>query len=577
MKKKTLSYILCGLAGCFIFFTLIRLTKPSNAIGSKRDELYENFSEPVLGVYDRNKKMTNEKVAAFKHFTIKWNDSQEDKPAQKQLSNILKEKQDILLTVEMWSERGEAYAPHGILQGMVDGEYDKKIIALCSSLAAEKNNIYLRWNPEMEVPVQKYQWQNQSVFLYADAFCHFAGLCKKLAPAAKIVWGPLGYAGALEYWPGSDAADFASITLNNLPGSLSPQYPAEKSIPVQIKRKLHRLRFIDKPIFILGSEEVKKDNFNNQWIEAAIQDIRKDTAIIYSQKNFVRPDSANINGGGIHLLLGMYDPGKQLINQPLVGIEHIFADWGNIQDGTFRKIFNGVISRNHNVIVTIEPWKSKNHTGDRDVLNNTLNGSYDTVIKELYNIISNVKQTVYLRWAHEMEIPVDRYFWQNQDPVTYIKAYRYVMKFNKNKAKNIRNVWGPTGDRGALDFWPGNDVVDYISIAIYGLPNKDITDPDLQESFSTIFKRKYSRMSFVNKPVFITEFGVKGSQAYKRKWLKDAAATINENPRIAGVCYFNFSDVPKAWGKIEPPDWSITKETFLHFTSELKQVKQKRG
>lgn len=84
---------------------------------------------------------------------------------------------------------------------------------------------------------------------------------------------------------------------------------------------------------------MKKDNFNNQWIEAAIQDIRKDTAIIYSQKNFVRPDSANINGGGIHLLLGMYDPGKQLINQPLVGIEHIFADWGKYTGRNIQKNF----------------------------------------------------------------------------------------------------------------------------------------------------------------------------------------------------------------------------------------------
>lgn len=575
MKKKTLIYIFIAIIAIFTIFTLIHLTKPF-VNKNKQDEFYEKASEPVLGIYDRHEKMSSEKAVSLKHFTIRWNNVQEESPVEKQLLNTLKEKQNVLLTIEMWSGRGEAYSPHGILQGMVNGDYDKKVIKLCTDLSAVANSsIYLRWNPEMELPVNKYQWQSQSYYLYTKAFRHFAELCKKFAPQAKIVWGPSGYAGSLEYWPGSDIVDFASITLNNLPPALSSKYPAERSIPVQIKRKLHRLRFIDKPVFILGSEKIKKDTFNNQWIDAAIADIRKDTAIIYSQKNFTRSGKINIYPENSKLQLGVYDPSQQLVNEPAITVEHIFSDWGNIQEGSFKKRFDEVIARHHDVIVTVEPWKSKTHPNDKDVLNNTLNGTYDDVIRELYNIISNVKQTVYLRWAHEMEIPVERYAWQNQDPVTYIQAYRYVMQFNKNKAKNIRNVWGPTGDRGALDWYPGDDVVDYISVAIYGLPNKDITDHNRQEAFSTIFKRKFNRMRFVNKPIFITEFGVKGPQSYKKNWLDDAAATINGTREIDGACYFNFSDVPKAWGKIEPPDWSITKETFLHLTSQLKQLKQR--
>ena len=572
MKNKPLFYILISIIVSFSVIAIFHFSK-SFYVKDKPDEIYENSSEPVFGIYDRHQRMSSEKARALKHFVIKWNNASEELSTSNKLPGILKTKQDLLLTIEMWSKKGEAYSSHGILQGMVNGDYDKKVEKFCKELSASQSEIYLCWNPEMEVPITKFQWQSQSYYLYINAFRHFAGLCKKFSPKVKIVWGPSGYAGSLEFYPGSDIADFASITLNHPPGSLSTKYPAEASVPIQIKRKLHRLRFIDKPVFILGSAEVKKDAFQQKWLDIAIQDIQKDTAVIYSQANFSSENSDTIKNANSTLKLGLYDPKQQLIHQPLVTVEHIFADWGNIQDGTFKKIFNDVISRNHDVIVTIEPWKSKNLPNDKNVLNNTLQGNYDNVIKELYNVISNVNHTVYLRWAHEMEIPVERYAWQNQDPVTYIKAYRYVMTFNKNKAKNIRNVWGPTGDRGALDWWPGNDVVDYISLAIYGLPNKDITDHNKQETFSTIFKRKYNRMRFVNKPVFITEFGVKGPQSYKRKWLDDAAVTINKNPQIVGVCYFNFSDVPKAWGKIEPPDWSITKETFLHFTEQLEHVK----
>jgi beta-mannanase len=570
VKKKRLFYILSGAIGCFVILMLFYITKRSANSKNKKDELYEQVSEPVLGVYDRHEKMTSEK-AAIKHFLLTWNNSLESSETQSQLSNILKEKKDILLTIEMWSGKEEAASPHGVLQGMINGDYDKKIEKTCAALSASQNIVYLRWNPEMEVPVNKYPWQQQSSYLYVSAFRHFAQLCKKHLPKAKIVWGPLGYAGTLEYWPGADVTDFASITLNNLPGDVYAKYPAERSIPIQVKRKLHRLRFIDKPVFLIGSEQVKKDAFKNEWLQAAINDIQKDTAVIYSQKNFVIPVDTN-NPLSPKIEIGVFDPQQKLAREKSVSAEHLFADFTTVKNGVFKKDFDAVLSRNHNVIVSMEPWKDTNLERDSNVLINTINGKYDKEIRELYKIISNTKQFVYLRWAHEMEIPIVRYPWQSQDPVAYIKAYRYFMNFNKNNGKNICKVWGPAGDRGSLDWWPGNDVVDYISIAIYGLPDKDITDPAKQESFSTIFKRKYNRMRFVNKPIFITEFGVKGPQSFKQKWLDDAAKTISENPQIIGVNYFNFSDSPKAWGKIEPPDWSITKETFLHFTKKLERA-----
>lgn len=565
MKKNTL-YIMWGAMICLTILTLAYLTKLLIHARSKPDELYEQVSEPVLGVYDRNERMTDEQAASIKHFIIKWNNA--DEAATKNLAaTLLKNKQDILLTIEMWSKRGEAYTTHGVLQGMINGDYDKKIIQLCSVVSQAQHVLYLRWNPYMEVPVNKYQWQSQSSYLYIQAFRHFASVCKRFAPGVKIVWGPSGYAGVLEFWPGADAADFVSITLTKLPSELSVKYAAERYVPIQIKRKLHRLRFIDKPVFILGSPKVKKDTFNHQWIEAAIQDIRKDTAIIYSQKNFIRPEDENKRIDS-KLEVGVFDPDNKLSGDKSVTVEHLFVHFSNLKNGVFKKDFDDAILRNHNVIVTMEPWKDDHLEKDSNVLINTINGHYDAEIDELYKIISVTNRTIYLRWAHEMEIPIDRYPWQSKDPVLYIKAFRYFMNFRQNE-KNIRKVWGPTGDRGALDWWPGNDVVDYISLAIYGLPDKDITDHNRQESFTNIFNRKYNRLRFVNKPIFITEFGVKGPQSYKKKWLEDAAATINKNPQIIGVSYFNFKDSPKAWGKIEPPDWSLTKETFEHFTKQL--------
>ncbi|NNG08758.1 MAG: hypothetical protein HKM92_01200, partial [Arenibacter sp.] len=116
---------------------------------------------------------------------------------------------------------------------------------------------------------------------------------------------------------------------------------------------------------------------------------------------------------------------------------------------------------------------------------------------------------------------------------------------------------------------------DIVSIAIYGLPDKNIIDPEKQESFETIFNRKIWRLRFLDKPIFITEFGVKGPEEYQTRWLKRAAEIIAQNSQLIGVNYFNMSDTPKAWGEIKPPDWSITKKSFLSFTETLNRVKNK--
>lgn len=219
----------------------------------------------------------------------------------------------------------------------------------------------------------------------------------------------------------------------------------------------------------------------------------------------------------------------------------------------------------------MEPWRDTSKKVDVNTSKSIVNGRYDAEIKKLFHIFSTTKQEIYLRWMHEMEIPIHRYAWQSQDPVEYVNAFRYFMQFEGGPGKNVKRIWGPAGDRGSIDFWPGDDMVDYISIAIYGLPDKNITDPNKQEAFSTIFNRKFYRMRFSDKPLFITECGVKGPEDYQDKWLADAANTLKANKHVFGICYFNLYDNPKTWGHIKAPDWSITSRSMSKFLDNVKR------
>ncbi len=548
MKKKPLFLLFTIIAALAVVFVLYK----KNFFQKNTSSTIIINNEKVAGFYNRHTAVTID-TTQLQHYTIQWFGTD----AGEQLDKISNAK-SILVTLEIWGDKG--LLTKNPLQQILDGKYDEQLKQLCLGLSKKATRVYLRFNPEMEVPVQHYPWQYQSPQLYINAFKHFAKQCKQALPSIKIVWSPAGYPGTEEYWPGIDAADMVSITLNSASELKATAYPPVKHIAVDLQRKLHRLRFMDRPVIILSN---KNDSTTASAVREAIAAINKEAATVYDT-NTTTETSEKMERKSAPIL-GVYDPNHFLSNHLAVKVEHLFADLGNIQDGSLQRSFDSVAKRKHDVILTIEPWRGKDYKEGDDVLSATTNGRYDADFKRVAAMIAGTTQTVYLRFAHEMEIPITRYAWQSKDPVQYIKAYRYFMQLMQ--AKNIKKVWGPAGDRGSIEWFPGNDVVDYISIAIYGLPDKNITDPEKQESFSAIYQRKSYRMLLVNKPIFITEFGVKGPETYKKKWMDDAANVINTKKEIIGACYFNLPDNPEVWGNIETPDWSITRATFDYFTS----------
>lgn len=443
--------------------------------------------------------------------------------------------------------------------GKALGEWLKKIAGVCP-------RIYIRYNPDMELPLREQAWQMMAPKEYIQAFRAFSALCRQSGAAFKIVWGPAGYPGADEYWPGTDVVDYISVTTRPASEEKLGVYPVYESAAEDIRRRIIRMRFFEKDILVLKGAE---SSAGKETLDAVCHWLQRDSALLYGtalnkvykvqEKTYVKKKA------------GVFDPGLKLVNLPVVAVEHLFTDWKGIKNGTFEREFHGVLQRGHEVIVTMEPWKDIAVEYDSAILEKVMAGAYDQTLESLWRIINASPEKVYIRWAHEMEIPIKRYPWQSQDPVLYIRAFRYFMNFSANRSPNVFSVWGPAGDRGSMEWWPGNDVVDFVSVAIYGLPDKNITDHNQQESFEAILARKLYRMRLVDKPVFITEFGVKGPDAFKRSWLKSAAEAIKKHSNIYGVCYFNMTDSPEVWGDIDAPDWSVKKETFQYFTALLQR------
>lgn len=553
MKRKFAWFLaLAVIAG-----TLFVLLVPKKIVRNlyyyvKGSDLKERKTEPVVAFFDRNKEGLISNSDSFEYVNFTISDSEIKSSGMPGGGNS-----PLFVTVDMWNK----YISENPLESIVNGKYDQVIRTLCDSLANAGRPVFIRWNPEMEVNADKYPWQLQSPVLYNKAFYYFASMCRSLSPEAKIVWSAAGYPGVLDYYPQEDFVDYLSVTLGSSSEKSKDTYPDYKSVSDEIIHKVHRLRFIDKPVFILQSDNTKTGSLNMAVAEAA-EYLKQNRMEIFSTIN--AGDSA-VTHERDSIQFGAYDPEKKFSDIEQISTEHIFIDWHHIQDGSYEKQIKEIAGRGHDIIVTLEPWREENARPDTNVLLSVVGGRYDDYLERLFNTLAKTDRTVYLRWIHEMEIPVTRYPWQSQLPVNYIKAFRHFASFRKPGNTNIKLVWGPAGDRGLQDFWPGGDVVDYISIAIYGLPDKNITDHKQQESFKTIFTRKNNRMRFFNKPVFITEFGIKGPDDFQRQWLLAAAETIKSNPQVKGVCYFNMVDTPKAWGDIAAPVWKISSETYRAF------------
>lgn len=543
----------------FLFFLAFALVIVSVFVYKHRYTISSNFhiinnellprnNQTVSGLFFRSDSTYYDTLVNLTHFALTVNNHSSFR-IDKTLFDVVPQNQDLLLSIEFQGNKYLRKYKNDPLQEIINGSLDEKLKKIYDSLLDIDRKIYIRINPEMELWYFNFPWYN--CYKYIEAYRHVALLWQN--KNLKFIWGHSGFIGAERYYPGDDVVDFISFTL----------YPGKTSYRNEVHRNLHRLRFVNKPIIIMKHENACGNKLIYNYVNAEIDTIAKYQNIAYNDSLWKISDPVIKDK---KFLIGVHDPRKLLISDPAISLEHIFVSFDHIQSGESERRIEEVFSRNHDVILTVEPWSEK---PDSNILLNIIHGKYDSIIHRLQKDISDKNHTVYLRFAHEMEIPITRYPWQSQDPLTYIRAFRYFMQFPQQVPENVKRVWGPAGDGGSSDFYPGDDVVDYLSIAVYALPDKNITDYEKQHTFSSMFIFKTSNVRFINKPIFITEFGVKGPEEYKSIWLEDAARILNINPQVVGVNYFNMSDTPGVWGEIKEPDWSITPETLHRFLEVL--------
>lgn len=264
------------------------------------------------------------------------------------------------------------------------------------------------------------------------------------------------------------------------------------------------------------------------------------------------------------ILLGAFDNEMKESFESIVALEdsvhttfplvHIYTAWGSKQEEQFpAEQVKNIISLGSVPVITWEPWLNDftedqypdghipddpNKNGMKDVAA----GLYDSYIKEWAAEAKQIGKPMFVRLGHEMNDGY-RYGWgpQNNTPQDFVAAWRHVHDlFDRQGARNIIWIWSPHPAYSFREFYPGDDVVDYIGAGVlnYGT----IAVWSQWWTFNDIVEKYYDSVEVYKKPVMITEFGSLAVGGNRARWYADALGSLPRRyPLIRSVLFFHFS------------------------------------
>jgi len=198
-------------------------------------------------------------------------------------------------------------------------------------------------------------------------------------------------------------------------------------------------------------------------------------------------------------------------------------------------------------------------------LGNTIDGKYDANLKALAQWIKKAKRPVYLRIGYEFDYPSNNY-----DPQEYQQAFRYVVDYlRKEGVRNAAFVWHSycvdNPDQQWMDWYPGNDYVDWFGVSIFS--TAQVTTAS---NFLELARER-------GKPFMICESTPQGMYTLRGKidWFNHVFQFIKDR-NVEAFCYINsnWDIMPmfrgQQWGDARIEKYPQIKDLWL------KEIKQDR-
>lgn len=238
-----------------------------------------------------------------------------------------------------------------------------------------------------------------------------------------------------------------------------------------------------------------------------------------------------------------------------------FQAWGDA-DAEFKEWLPDLAATGVAPLITWEPWRRDEFLNQQEfTLQSIIDGEHDDYINEWAEKSAAHGDTIFLRFAHEMNTPPGEVYWYpwQGDPETYIAAWRYIHdRFEAAGADNVEWVWSVAWMNADAElYYPGDEYVDWVAITILNF-GETVAQPGWK-SFAALYAEQHERTVSFGKPVMISELGSVEQGGDKAEWILGIADAIkNQYPEIQAIIWNNYSaarHVPDAnWSVQSSPD-----------------------
>ena len=237
------------LLGCLPLLFILAFASP---VASQSPFTKGHAGEAVLmGAYDPYGTFANDAKISIEHIFIPWQDVDLDS-----LDAVDKYARDrarkLIITVEpwTWSRNGKPETSSELYAGIMAGNHDHLIRALCQKSAALTSDVTLRWGHEMDLGNERYPCSSWTPAEYIDAYRHFVDTCRAVGSSMHFMWSPRGEPNMREYYPGSAYVDGIGVTVFGFQKYEIGLYGRSLSLAERLGPSYERVADLDKDLFI---------------------------------------------------------------------------------------------------------------------------------------------------------------------------------------------------------------------------------------------------------------------------------------------------------------------------------------
>jgi beta-mannanase len=246
----------------------------------------------IFGAYDPHSDFSDDPNSKIEHLFLPWEDVDLSSLAVAD-QYALKRGRTLLITVEPWSWsvdwRGTS---DELIKGILAGNYDRNMSAVCSAAANLKSAVTIRWAQEMDESDNRFTWAHWKPSEYVAAYQRMVAICREHNKSAKYMWSPKGNPGLAAFYPGDDVVDIIGLSVFGLQQYDRDKFGGERTFSEALAPGYRQVEPFGKPVVVAELGYEGNSTYVRNWAENTTKrypEFPKLTAVVYFNDKEVYP------------------------------------------------------------------------------------------------------------------------------------------------------------------------------------------------------------------------------------------------------------------------------------------------